>query len=122
MSNGIKLEYGKEIRAWMQVAGVPGLLPDFGDNDKPKRVPEDGDYYRVEHTVCTPDGIHLLTIGRIYIAHSAEEALGQYLFGYPSQVTGKGTDTVFTKLWGYFFYDMQDIKVSLLPDGEYYPC
>ena len=119
MSNKIELEHGKEIRAWMQVAGVPGLLPDIDENDRAKGVPEDGNYYSVEHTVFTPDGEPILAVGRVYIAHSAEEALKQYLFGPASQLTARGINTAFTKLWSNFLYDMQEIEVLLLKDGEY---
>lgn len=130
MSNSIKLASGKEIHDWMQ-ANQPEYtemtvtkLDDFlGENleDASRKVPENGDYHSVEYTVFTPDGDPILTVVRVYIAPSGEEALQQYLFGPASQLTGKGITTVFTKLSSYFSYEMQEIEVSLLPDGEYCP-
>ncbi len=131
MSEHIKLDYGREIRQWMEAHppeptelkfySVEELLalPKSELEGEPKQVPQDGDYYGVEHRLFTPAGEPILSVARVYIAKSAEEALQQYVHGSVSQLTGKGVECAFTKNWQQYTYEMQEIEVSQIENERW---
>lgn len=59
MNEHIKLNFGREIREWME-ANVPADYAEIG------KEPIDGKYYGVEHTVFTLESDPILSVARVY--------------------------------------------------------
>ncbi|MFC1949018.1 hypothetical protein ACFLW0_02465 [Chloroflexota bacterium] len=119
MTEFIELNNTKEIREWMEANPRRGTLRGLtlqeliNSVEIKKEVPKDGNYYGIKHTYDGPD----ITLGQVYIAKDAKEALQQYLFAPNTHQAGVGEECISFKLRDNFWYEPQQIRVFKLAEG-----
>ncbi len=129
MSEYFTLENPEEIGSWMDLnypiyclgrerkAMTPSELLEYKEEEQPDQLTDGNHYYGVVRTVYTADDWPLITLERVFVAKSAEEALAGYVFGPSKHMSGRGSKYLGVILRTNRTDRPQDINVFRLAEG-----